>query len=262
MKNLVCHPIAYFHSQQKEKYMAAKQSTLSFIPNGKIVMNEGCNYEQALKDLKGFERIWIIYWFHKNERWKTTVATPRGGKKRGVFATRSPHRPNPIGISCVELLDIKGRTLTIGTNDLLDGTPVLDIKPYIVYADAFNKSRQGWLEDSESEAYEIIFSSCANEQITFIEKHWDFPLKQTIEMRLKTHPYPLKNNRIKRRNDGSFALAMKTWRVSYRINDMTITIDDITSGYDMETLAGKKASRWDDVPLHQEFIKRQGSLKR
>ena len=99
MNSFECHSIGCFYSRQTEKYMAPRQAELSEVEEGLIVLNSGHNFEQALEDLKGFERIWIIYWLHRNHGWKPKVKTPRNGKKRSVFATRSPHRPNPIGLS-------------------------------------------------------------------------------------------------------------------------------------------------------------------
>jgi len=101
---------------------------------------------RALQDLDGFERIWLIYAFHRSEGLRSTVKPPRGGPKRGVLATRSPHRPNAIGLSAVELVRVEGRTLHLRGVDLLDGTPVLDIKPYVPYADAFPDAGAGWID--------------------------------------------------------------------------------------------------------------------
>jgi tRNA-Thr(GGU) m(6)t(6)A37 methyltransferase TsaA len=92
----------------------------------------------------------LIFSFHLSEGWKNTVKPPRGGPKRGVLATRSPHRPNAIGRSAVELLQVEGRTLQLRGVDLLDGTPVLDIKPYVPYADAFPGSKAGWIDELDA----------------------------------------------------------------------------------------------------------------
>ena len=103
--------------------------------------------EAALKDLEGFQRVWLIFVFHLSEGWAPLVQPPRGPRaKRGVLATRSPHRPNPLGLSCVELVAVEGRSLRLRGVDLLDGTPVLDLKPYVPYADAFPESLAGWID--------------------------------------------------------------------------------------------------------------------
>jgi len=106
--------------------------------------------EKAVQDLAGFERLWLIYAFHRSEGWRSCVKPPRGGPRRGVLATRSPHRPNAIGLSAVELARVEGRTLHLRGVDLLDGTPVLDIKPYVPYADAFPEARAGWIDDLDA----------------------------------------------------------------------------------------------------------------
>lgn len=105
---------------------------------------------KVIQDLAGFDRLWLIFSFHLSEGWKSCVKPPRGGPKRGVLATRSPHRPNSIGLSAVELVKIDGRTLHLRGVDLLDGTPVLDIKPYVPYADAFPDSRAGWIDELDA----------------------------------------------------------------------------------------------------------------
>jgi tRNA (adenine37-N6)-methyltransferase len=105
---------------------------------------------QAYRDLAGFERIWLIFSFHRSEGWKAEVRPPRGGGKRSVLATRSPHRPNAIGLSAVELVGVEEGALRVRGIDLLDGTPVLDIKPYVPYADAFPDSRAGWIDELDA----------------------------------------------------------------------------------------------------------------
>ncbi len=104
----------------------------------------------AFRDLAGFERIWVIFMFHRSEGWKAQVKPPRGGGKRSVLATRSPHRPNAIGLSAVELVAVQEHSLLVRGMDLLDGTPILDIKPYVPYADAFPDSRAGWIDEIDA----------------------------------------------------------------------------------------------------------------
>jgi len=106
--------------------------------------------EKVLKDLDGFERLWLIFAFHLSEGWRSTVKPPRGGPKRGVLATRSPHRPNSIGLSAVELVKVENRILHLRGVDLLDGTPVLDVKPYVPYADAFPDAKAGWIDELDA----------------------------------------------------------------------------------------------------------------
>jgi tRNA-Thr(GGU) m(6)t(6)A37 methyltransferase TsaA len=107
--------------------------------------------DHAIEDLAGFDRVWLIFAFHLSDGWKSRVKPPRGGPKRGVLATRSPHRPNSIGLSAVELVEIRGRELHLRGVDLLDGTPVLDIKPYVPYADAFPDAKAGWIDELDAQ---------------------------------------------------------------------------------------------------------------
>lgn len=104
--------------------------------------------EDALRDLVGVERIWVLSFLHRSGIWGPLVRPPRGPRvRRGLFATRSPDRPNPLGLSAVQLMRIDGLKLHVRGVDLLDGTPILDIKPYLPYADAFPDSRAGWIDD-------------------------------------------------------------------------------------------------------------------
>ncbi|MDX2054812.1 MAG: tRNA (N6-threonylcarbamoyladenosine(37)-N6)-methyltransferase TrmO [Polyangiaceae bacterium] len=103
---------------------------------------------EALADLNGIERIWILSWLDRGGSWAPQVRPPRGKRTpRGVFATRSPDRPNPLGLSAVQLLSVDGCNLRVLGIDLLNGTPILDIKPYIPYADAFPDAKAGWIDE-------------------------------------------------------------------------------------------------------------------
>lgn len=101
----------------------------------------------ALSDLEGFERIWVLYAFDRAVDFAPLVVPYRDDRLRGLFATRAPARPNPIGLSALRLLGIAGGSLRVGDVDILDGTPVLDIKPYVPAFDAFPGSRAAWLDE-------------------------------------------------------------------------------------------------------------------
>ena len=150
-----CHPIAFVRSPYARRIDAphqptvvqgtasgnAAEATIEFVAGFPAA---------AFRDLSGFQRIWLVFVFHRSEGWKAQVKPPRGGPRRGVLATRSPHRPNAIGLSAVELLAVDDRSLRVHGLDLLDGTPILDIKPYVPYADAFPESRAGWIDDVDA----------------------------------------------------------------------------------------------------------------
>ena len=107
-------------------------------------------YSKGLKDLDGFDRIWLLFWFHRSHEPKLTVVPSRDTVPRGLFATRAPSRPNPIGISAVKLISISGCTLTVDDVDMIDGTPLLDIKPYVPKIDSCDCLRIGWLGESRN----------------------------------------------------------------------------------------------------------------
>jgi len=113
--------------------------------------------EAALVDLAGIERLWVVSWLHRGGTWAPQVMPPRGPRvRRSVFSTRSPDRPNPIGLSAVRLIRVEGRRLHVRGIDLLDGTPILDLKPYLPYADAFPTAKAGWIDGIPHDAPQIM----------------------------------------------------------------------------------------------------------
>ncbi len=151
-EQFVYHPIGILRSPYSRRIDAPHQSTVvegtetGESATATLKLAEWLD-GKVIQDLSGFDRLWLIFAFHLSEGWKNSVKPPRGGPKRGVLATRSPHRPNSIGLSAVELIKIEGRTLHLRGIDLLDGTPVLDIKPYVPYADAFPDAKAGWIDE-------------------------------------------------------------------------------------------------------------------
>ena len=146
-----CQPIAFVRSPYARRIDAPHQPTVvegteTGAAAEAIIEFVSDFPTAAFRDLAGFERVWLLFVFHRSEGWKPQVRPPRGGGKRSVLATRSPHRPNAIGLSAVELIGVEERALRVRGVDLLDGTPILDIKPYVPYADAFPASRAGWID--------------------------------------------------------------------------------------------------------------------
>ena len=153
---LSCKPIAFVRSPYARRIDAPHQSTVVAGTETQNAAEASIEFTgdipaTAYRDLAGFERIWLLFAFHRSEGWKTEVRPPRGGGKRSVLATRSPHRPNAIGLSAVELVAVGEGVLQVRGMDLLDGTPILDIKPYVPYADAFPDSRAGWIDLIDAE---------------------------------------------------------------------------------------------------------------
>ena len=141
-------PIGYLKCERSYHEEQPRQGNLS-ASQGYIELILGHNYEQGLKDLDGFSHIWLIYEFHQNKTWRPLANPPRtdGKGRKGVFATRSPYRPNQIGLSCVKLISIEKNKIFIADSDLLNNTPILDIKPYIPYADSHPDARGGFTDE-------------------------------------------------------------------------------------------------------------------
>ena len=145
-------PIGVVRTPYKERHGTPRQAGIR--GRGRDQAMESCRVElfasvvpnKALRDIEGFDRIWLLTHLHLNPKWGPLVRPPRGGVRRGVLATRSPHHPNSIGLSCVMLDGVEKGVLHIRGADLIDGTPVLDIKPYIPYCDAFPESAAGWVD--------------------------------------------------------------------------------------------------------------------
>ncbi len=135
-------PIAHIRSDFSEKFGIPRQSGLVEELTAAVVFEPEYRDPSAFRGLEGFSHLWLIWEFSRSRGWSPTVRPPRlGGNKRlGVFATRSPFRPNPLGLSCVRLVEVRqdralGPVLVVAGADLMDGTPIYDVKPYLPYAD-------------------------------------------------------------------------------------------------------------------------------
>ena len=226
---LLTTPIGVIRTPYKTKYGAPRQPATSKENTiGVIILNEGFNFEQALEDLAGFDYIWVLFWFHKNENWKPKVLPPHGGrKKRGLFSTRSPHRPNPFGLSLCKLLDVKGRTIRIENPDMLDGTPVLDIKPYLPHAEAHPEARGGWIHESNEQSapqYQVSFSPEVRDLLLQMKKSESHELTSYLTGLLSRDPHPHVYRRIKNLDDGSAVIAVRRWRFQFQIEGMAVRV--------------------------------------
>lgn len=228
---LTLRPIGYISTPFTSKADAPHQPDIAAATEGTITLLEGQNFEQALEDLEGIQKIWLLYWFDRNPNWKPKVLVPRGErKKRGVFATRSPHRPNPIGLSLVNLVEVKGLTLWVRNVDLLDGTPILDIKPYLPNIEAWPDASAGWIDGVQEQARFIVeYSNLAQSQLEFLASH-GVDLRSRIERVLSSDPTPHPYKRIEQ-TGRAFEQAIRGWRVLFEVQDNRVFVDRIRSGY-------------------------------
>ena len=178
---LTLTPIATIHSPFKQKFGTPRQSGLNPSAQAEVSLDKSIVPEGSLEDLEGFSHIWLIFLFHKNSSRSLNgkISPPRlGGKKVGLFSSRSPHRPNPIGLSLVEIesIDLKSMKIIVRGADLIEGTPILDIKPYIPQYDSKEASTPQWVNSMNKPPLNVIWSDEAQRKA------------QTLEL-----PEPLKN---------------------------------------------------------------------
>ena len=258
-------PIGTFFGDAVYKYDAPRQGRLFAGHPGRIVLNSGCNFETALRDLEGFERIWVIFQFHENEGWRPTTrppVPPKGKDRVGTFASRSPYRPNPIGLSCVRLLKIDGLTLYVDEADLLNETPILDIKPYIPMADAFPDAHAGWVEEQVGDLWSVTASEEFTAQNRWIAERSSFDLFSFAQVQLSRGNFAKDVFDSSRRrltideNAKTGVLAYRTFRIrfSYDESSRTVCLQKITSGYTTDDLKDGAEDKYGDKQLHRNLI--------
>jgi len=134
--------LSSFHRQEGTPI----QPHLAPDSRGEVVVD--APYMDALADIEDFERVWLLFWCHQSAEWQPHVVPYRDDKTHGLFATRSPSRPNPIGLSCVRVLERQGNRLLVAELDVVNGTPLLDIKPYLPDCDAYPDAKAGWFDEA------------------------------------------------------------------------------------------------------------------
>jgi len=261
--SFLVRPIGFVRSPFAEKVDAPRQATVAEGTPGRIeVLPE---HEHALADIDGFDRLWVIAWFDRAVREgaapPSKVLPPRSEVKRGVFATRSPHRPNPIALSAVRLERVDGLVLHIRDLDLVDGTPVLDLKPYLPYADAFPDAKAGWLEAPRDPrpAWEVRFTEAAEAELAWLAATPGMgkDLRSRIAEALALGPQPHPYRRIKKADAGGFLLAVKDWRARFTVDGSALTVHRILSGWRPKDLA---LGAGEELAVHRAFVAKFGQL--
>lgn len=249
--------IGVVRSPFARKVDAPRQPRAASTVEGRIELRP--ELAHAVEDLDGFEHVWVLAWMDRVSGFRPKVLPPRSRKKRGVLATRAPHRPNPIALSVMELVRVDGTVLHVKGMDLLDGTPVLDVKPYVPWTDAIPRSRVGWLEEpaggaADGErpvdprpAYEVRIGPRAAAQLAWLRER-GAAIEPTLRTVLEASPFPHPYRRISkdRARAGGFVIALSEWRVAFHLDarePRRVHVTEVRTGYRPRELASH--------PLHR-----------
>lgn len=258
-------PIGFVRTGHRNKFSAPSQPEAGGKETNYIELVAGNRFELALQDLDSFDRIWIVSWFHQNTRWRPRVMPPRGpAKRRGVFSTRSPHRPNSIGLTSVPLLSIKGLILEVGPLDLVDGTPILDIKPYLRTVDSYPDSSLGWLEEIRRAEeippeFQIEIAPQAERELDWLRQNWGIDFTERAFDILRRDPRPHRTRRILHMGENSHRIACGAWRMFFELRGTLVRIESVGKGYSDEALAGPDAAKIIDREAQVSFAAWKGS---
>lgn len=217
--------IAHIKSDFVSKFAIPRQSGLVKSSKAKIIFSEEYRNREALRGIEGFSHLWLIWKFSKSvtENWSPTVRPPRlgGNKRMGVFATRSPFRPNPIGLSSVKIEKIientkYGTIIEVSGADLLDGTPIYDIKPYIAFSDSHPDAKGGFSQDVFKEKLEVCF--CENLNVSI-------PNEKLICLTeiLAQDPRPA----YQTDNDRVYSFEFSDYNVKFKVNQNKLYVTEI-----------------------------------
>ncbi|MBR2952775.1 MAG: tRNA (N6-threonylcarbamoyladenosine(37)-N6)-methyltransferase TrmO [Clostridia bacterium] len=223
MGRITIEPIAYIENNYKEKFGIPRQSGLSESVISKVVFESDYKDPNYFKGIEEFSHIWLIWYFSdvNKKHIKPTVRPPKlgGNKKVGVFASRSPFRPNRIGISCVKLIktdfSYKSNILYVTGADLMDGTPIIDIKPYLPYTDSRPDATNGFALDDINGKLEI---KCSDELLMKIP----FGIIDGLFETLKHDPRPSYQN-----DDRIYGMRYGEFQVKFKVKENELTIVDI-----------------------------------
>lgn len=215
--------IARIYTDFTTKFGIPRQSGLAEL-EGIIVFEPEYQSDEALRGIEGFSHLWLIWDFSlaHRKKWSPTVRPPRlgGNKRMGVFATRSPFRPNPIGLSSVKLLGVekthKGMVLRVSGADILSGTPIYDIKPYLPYTDSHPDAKGGFAEDRQKDFLKVEIE---NDLLNKIPKEKQAPLTEILSEDPRPH-YIDNPNRI-------YGFEFSGFEVKFRVDGDTLYVTDI-----------------------------------
>lgn len=249
-------PIGHVRSPLIDKASAPRQPSEAASIHGTIELCPGRALEDALSGIEAWDHLWVVFVFDRAEGYRPKVLPPRSNERRGVLGTRSPHRPNPIGLSVVRLERVEGLVLHISGVDMLDGTPVLDLKPYVAYTDSIPDAKSGWLGSDPGPRWALRFESAADKELEWLAAHGEPGLRDRLTTLLATGPEPHAYRRIRVLDDAHREIAVRAWRARFRVEGRELVVERITSGYRPKELASPSN---EELSLHRAFVERLGS---
>jgi len=228
-------PIGFIRTDFPEKFGIPRQGTVVSSLKGKVVFEPEFRNPDMFKGLEDFSHIWLIWLFSKNldedgrARWSPTVRPPRlgGNKRMGVFATRSPFRPNPLGLSAVKLERVEytaeeGPVLYVSGADMVDGTPVYDVKPYVPYADSIEDATGGFTDTTDFNKLEVVWG-VETDDIVRKDKKTFAQVKDNVELILANDPRPHYHNDPER----VYVLGYGGFEIKFKVADGVLTVVEI-----------------------------------
>lgn len=223
MSDLILRPIARIHTQFPEKFGIPRQSGLVEELTARVVFEQEFRIPEAFRGLEGFSHLWLLWQFTESRGWSPTVRPPRlgGNQRMGVFATRSPFRPNPIGLSCVRLEKIEhhpqyGPVLWVAGADLMDGSPIYDIKPYIPYADCRPEAAGGFASQPKEPTLRV---ECPPELLARVPE----PLREALLGVLAQDPRP----QYQHRPDRVYGLSFGGLEIKFTVEEDCLTVRQV-----------------------------------
>ncbi len=239
-------PIGHIRSPYTDRFGIPRQSGLVTAGEARLELLPPYAREEAFHGIEGFSHLWLIFVFHTclGAGWRPSVRPPRlgGRRKVGVFASRAPYRPNPIGLSAVEFLglDRDGRALALRLRgaDLLDGTPVLDIKPYVPYADALPHARGGFAQEPPMSAWDVAFADEALAQIAQVDPGGKRQVGLLIEQMLYQDPRPGYMDRYPERD--AFVMRLYDLEVRWSLKDGVARVTSVVRAPGAGTGTGQR----------------------
>ena len=224
--NYTVEPIAHIFNDYKDKFGIPRQSGLVSNSVSTIIFDKKYRDENALRGLEGYSHIWLLWIFSENDSkkdWSPTVRPPRlgGNKRMGVFSTRSPYHPNKIGLSCVKITSIEktkenGIVINVEGDDLLNGTPIIDIKPYLAFTDSHPEAVCGFADDVFNKSLSVVFETDTD----FISEE---SLSSITEI-LKQDPRPSYQDDPER----VYTMDYSNYKISFKVNKNTVTVTKIS----------------------------------